>query len=89
MQACAQHASLDESIEDELNQGPEGLTATAGDFLHIPLVSLKRHSISHKEQWLASVCIGRRNFAAHLQPTSPFQQEVDSFCACLNMDVPS
>lgn len=89
IQARTQHASLDESIEDELNQGPEGLTVTTRHFLHIPLVSLKRYSISHKEQWLASVRIGRRDFAAHLQPAAPFQQEVDFLRAWLNLDVPS
>ena len=87
--ACTpHHALLDESIEDKPNQDPAGRTSNTCHFLHIHLVALKWYSFAHKEQWISSICTaGRRDFAAHCPPASPFEQEVDFMRTWLNFDV--
>ena len=61
------------------------MTSNTHHFLRIPLISSKQYSFAHKEHCLSSVCIGRRDFAAHLHPASPFQQIADSMCAWLSL----
>ena len=70
--ASAKHAELDASISAEIALGPTGMISHTRHFLYVNLSTLNGCSVALKQQWLASVTLGRKAFAIDLQQAAPF-----------------
>ena len=70
--ASAKHAELDASISAAITLEPTGMTTHTRHFLYVSLITITGYSIALKEQWLASVNLGRKAFTLDLQQAAPF-----------------
>eukprot|EP00536_Pseudo-nitzschia_multiseries_P011651 jgi/Psemu1/29570/gm1.29570_g len=70
-----QHQSLNDSISSELAIGLAGALPQSHSLLQIPLQVLRGYTLTAKRQWLATIQLARRHFAAPLQSQQPYRQE--------------
>ena len=81
--AAEQHQSLDASISSELAIGTAGALPQSHSLLQTPFQVLQGYTLTAKRQWLATIHLARKQYAAPVQPAQPYQQEAALMCAWL------
>ena len=70
-----QHQSLDASITSELAIGAVGALPQSHSLLQTPFQVLQGYTLTAKRQWLATIHLARKQYAAPVPPVQPYQQE--------------